>query len=373
MFLYACVPSAVPPVTDFADSEADIVNLSAVGDLSLTDEMLADARKSDGSYDFSALFQGIAAELSGSDVIFGNFEGNFAGEPYGAQFGSYPESFAGALRAVGFSVIQTANSYSVYNGMNGLESTLRVLRGAGMQTVGTYASEKEKSQQQAVLVEVNGIRIAFIALTKGMDGMSLPEGEEYRVDLLYSDYSTSYSKINYTALDKAVQSAKALHPDFIVAGLHWGSENNDAILPTQEKIANYLISAGVDVILGSHSHRVAKIGTRTVTRDGREKTAVIAYGLGDFCRVEEDSVTLSAIVHIRLRKHRESGTTDIGLVSYTAAAAVDRGEGVLPRYRIVNAKSAVALYEGNYYDAVRKEVYDALVSALKRFDATLEQ
>lgn len=371
LLLCACAPEAVPPVTDFSDDEADIVNLSAVGDLSLTDEMLADARKADGSYDFSALFQGIAADLSGADVVFGNFEGTFAGAPYGEQSASYPDSFAEALRAVGFSVIQTANSYSVYNGMNGLESTLRVLRGAGVQTVGTYASEKEKAQQQAVLVEVNGIRIAFIALTKGMDGMSLPEGEEYRVDLLYSDYSSSYSKIDYASLDKAVASAKALRPDFIVAGLHWGSENNDAILPTQEKIANYLISADVDVILGSHSHRVAKVETRSVTVNGREKTAVIAYGLGDFCRVEENGVTLSAIVHIRLRKHRESGTTDIGLVRYTAAAAVDRGEAVLPRYRIVNARSAVALYEGNYFDAVRKEVYDALVPALKRFDATL--
>lgn len=371
LLLCACTSTGVPPVSDFADEDADIVRLCAVGDLSLTDAMIADARTPEGTYDFTALFQGVISELSDADVVFGNLEGNFAGAPYGAQSGSYPEEFAEALRAVGFSVIQTANSYSVYNGMNGLESTLQVLRNAGLQTVGSYASEKEQKSNRAILYEVNGVRIAFIALTKGMDGMSLPEGEEYRVDRLYTDYNTSYSKIDYTMLDETVQAAKALRPDFIIAGLHWGSENNDAILSSQEKIADYLISSGVDVILGSHSHRVAKVERRTVTVDGREKTAVIAYGLGDLCCVEENGVKLSAILHIQLRKHRESGTTDIGTVRCTAAAAIDRGEESTARYRIVDAKATVALYEGNYYDIVEKEIYDALVSGLKKFDAVI--
>ncbi len=362
LLLCACTPTATKPLTtDFPDEEAQIVRLAAVGDIYLTDDMLPAFRLSDGGYDFTSLFSGTVNIFAAADLVFGNFEGTFSGTPYGEQSGSCPDAMAAALHAAGFTVLQTANSYSIQSGMSGLERTLSTLRESGLKTVGTYASEAEQRDQRAVLLEKNGIRIAFIALTKGMNGMSLPAGEEYRVDRLYTDYDSSYSKIDYNQLDRTLSAAKALRPDFIIAGLHWGSENNDTIRSSQEKIADYLVQNGVDVILGSHSHRFSKVEQRSVTVNGTQKKAVIAYSLGDFTAVRENGVNLSAILQIELRKSRETGVTVVGDVSYTATAAVDRGEGVLPRYQILDADAAVALYEGNYYDHVTKEVYDAIV------------
>ena len=46
-----------------------------------------------------------------------------------------------------------------------------------------------------------------------------PEGEEYAVDVLYTDYASDFNKINTDAIVDSVNAAKALQPDVIVAML----------------------------------------------------------------------------------------------------------------------------------------------------------
>ena len=74
-------------------------------------------------------------------------------------------------------MVQTANTYSIQNGVSGLNSTLKNLRAAGLTTVGTYASETEKNENGGIVVkEINGIKFAFIAYTKGLNSMSMQAG-----------------------------------------------------------------------------------------------------------------------------------------------------------------------------------------------------
>lgn len=46
--------------------------------------------------------------------------------------------------------------------------------------------------------------------------------------------------MNTAGITQILSDAKAEKPDFIIAMLHWGSENNDTISKTQETIINLL-------------------------------------------------------------------------------------------------------------------------------------
>ena len=366
LFLFLLTGCAKEPVPSAEADGTCVASLSAVGDIYLTDVMLADAKTADGSYDFSAQFADTVVALSQADITIGNFEGNFAGTDFGRENGSYPDSLADTLYASGFDLLQTANSYSIYNGISGLERTKSVIENAKMQTVGTYISKKDREDHQVVLREVNGIRIAFIAFTKGIGGMTMPEDTDCSVDLLYKDYTSDYTEMNTEVIAAVLERAKHLEPDFIVASLHWGSENIEEISDSQKEIASFLMENGVDVILGSHSHLIAPVERPVIkTKSGEEKQCVVAYGLGDFCAVDVGGCNTSLILNIQFSKNPETGQKGISKVSYTPVSAIDKGPEFQDRYRVLNSEEALDLYRGNYFDRITDQNYEDITNDLK--------
>ncbi len=339
------------------------VRISAVGDIFLSADQIDDARCADGSFNFMAQFSDVYAALSKADITLGNFEGNFAGTPYGTETGSYPDEFAVALNDAGFDLLQTANSYSIYNGLAGLKRTKDVIENNGMLCTGTYRSASERSDEQVTLFEVNGIRIAVISFTKGLGGMSIPAGEEYCVDLLYTDYATDYENVDTEGITAAINKAQALDPDVLIAMLHWGSEGVREVSKRQEQVADLLFHNGVDVIIGSHPHVVGKVEQRSIRMDdGSRKNVLIAYSLGDFCKVSRGQNNMSPILNIVFTRDAFTGETTLTGVSCSSVAAMDNGAEAPDRYTIIDADTAIQLYEGNYYDRIPRDLYDTLLS-----------
>lgn len=322
-----------------------VVTLAAVGDIMMYDEQIEDAKQEDGTYDFTGCFSAVSGLTASADITVGNLELNFCGEPY-SGFPNFcaPEVLADTLRTIGFDVLQTANTYSIMNGVSGLQSTLRYLDTAGLSHVGTYASAEDKQTNNGVLLKtVNGVKIAFVAFTKGVNNLTLPEGSEYAVNLLYTDYSTDYSKISSKAIVESVDAAKALNPDVIVAMLHWGAEYSTSVDEGQEQITTLLLENGVDVILGSHSHIVGKMEMRNVTTvDGEEKTCFVAYSLGNFCAIKKQDYTdESVVLNLEFTKNGETGDTTITGVSYTPLYIMDSGEEAADRFQVLPVRSAI--------------------------------
>ena len=372
LLLCACGTRQESVESTHETTDDSVITVNAVGDIYLTDEMLSDAIKPDGTYDFMPQFSDVYACLSKADLTIGNFEGTFAGDPYGSAEGSYPDELAAALNDAGFDLLQTANSFSVYNGLAGLQRTKRVIENNGMQSVGTYVSQQEKKDSQVTCLELDGIRVAVIAMTKGLGGMSLPEDDRYCVDLLYSDYDTDYEQIDEEGILSVIQAAEALEPDIIIASLHWGSENVSEISSSQEKIADLMFHNGVDVILGAHSHLVGKVETRAVRlEDGTRKNVLIAYSLGDFCRVGRGETNLSPILNMEFTKNGFTGQTTLTDYSVSSVVSMDRGSGEIDRYAVMDADSLITLYEANYYDRISRELYTALQSKRERLLAKM--
>ena len=351
-----------PEQTPTVQTEPDtVVTLAAVGDIMMYDEQIEDAKQEDGSYDFTSCFSAVSGLTASADITVGNLELNFCGEPY-SGFPDFraPETLADTLRTLGFDVLQTANTYSIMNGISGLESTLRYLDTAGLSHVGTYASAEDKATNGGVLLKnVNGVKIAFIGFTKGVNNLTLPEGSEYSVDLLYTDYSTDYSKISSKAIVASVESAKALNPDVIVAMLHWGSEYSTSVDEGQSQITTLLLENGVDVILGSHSHIVGKMETRNVTTvDGEEKTCFVAYSLGNFCAIKKQDYTdESVILNLEFTKNGETGDTTITNISYTPLYIMDSGAEAAGRFQVLPVRSAIT---SNLFGEKQQALTDAI-------------
>ena len=340
-----------------------VIHLAAAGDLNVTDKVVWSGQES-GVYDYTKAFMDVAPIFSEADLAVLNFEGNFYGAPYGSSTLSAPQEMVEALKNAGVDLLQVANSQSITNGINGLTATLANIRAAGLEPVGAFSSNEEFRRAKGYTIcEVSGIKIAFVAFTKGMDGRGLPTGSENCVNLLYEDYFTTYQKVNKEGITKVLRNAASEKPDLTVALLHWGSEYNDTVSSTQETIVSLMQKEGVDVILGSHPHMVHEITYDETTGQ------LVAYSLGDFFGDgTRGGTNYSIILDLEITMDNETGETKVTDYSYTPIYTLAEDECDGDR-RVVRIDNAIAAYEGNFVDKVTKSAYDNMKTALDRITA----
>ena len=337
-----------------------VIRLAAAGDLNVTEQVIA---AGGNDYDYTAAFIDVLPVLSEADITVLNFEGNFYGAPYGADR-SAPAQLAQALDAAGVDIVQLANSYSIYKGMDGLAKTIHTLKGAGLEPLGAYATAAEARAEKGYLIkEVQGIKIAFVAFTKGMDGMALPDGNAGCVNLLYTDYSTDYQKVDTAGITKIMDAVNKENPDLTVAMLHWGSEYNNNISQTQKEICSLLQENGVDAILGTHSHYVQKIDFNP------QNGSFVAYSLGDFFSdAQKAGSEYSIILDLEITKSSTTGQTQITNYTYTPIFTVAEPEQPL---RVVRIATAIKAYDDGFLGKVTPETYEAMQYALTRIEARI--
>ncbi len=348
------------------DEDNTVIHIKATGDLNITDSVILAGARSTG-YDFTECFMDVAPLLADADLTVVNLEGNLCGEPYGSQSTSAPIELAHALRSTGVDLVQMANSSSVNNGMSGLDSTLSALRSAGLEPLGAYATEKEFEEAKGYTIcEVNGVRIAFVAFTKGVGSRGLPAGSENCVNLLYEDYATTYEEVDKDRIRSILRNAQSEKPDITIALLHWGSEYNDAHSSTQEKIVTLMQDNGVDVIIGTHPHMVQQI------EYDAEKGTLIAWSLGDFFGDATRSGTnYSIILDLEITRDNEAKETKV--TGYTATPVYTLKENECDgQRRVVRIREAMAAYENNFVDRVTEETYNNMLYALERIDKRIK-
>ncbi len=345
-------PSTAPPQT--------VIRMAFAGDLNINDAVVAAGGL---NLDYTEALMDVAHLLGDADITALNFEGVLTGAPYGSS-GSAPQTLLTALREAGVDLLQMANSYTIHKGMSGLVTTLSNVRASGLEPMGAYATNLDFRASKGYTVrEVAGIRIAFIAFTKGMNGMALPSGNENCVNVLYKDYATTYQDVDSEKILTVLNNARKESPDLIVTMLHWGSEYNDTISKSQQEILELLQGNGVDVILGTHSHYVQQM-----LYDETAGTFA-AYSLGDFLSDTQRSGTeYSVVLELEITKDHTAGDTRVSGFRYTPIFTVNEPEKPL---RVVRIKEAMAAYEGGYLNRVSQSTYEAMQYALGRIEARI--
>lgn len=356
-----------PTETEPIPTEPDtVIHFVAGGDLNVTDKTVAAGTTLSGNYDYTQVFLDAATVLGGADLAAVNFEGSLFGAPYGDAHKSAPQQMMQALRNAGVDLVQAANSQSVVNGLSGLSATLQGIRAAGLEPVGAYETSQQFAENGGYLIrQVGGIKIAVVAFTKGMDGMGLPVGSEDCVNLLYTDYNSAYQKVDTDGITEILEAVEKRKPDVTIALLHWGSEFNNQISATQEKIRDLMLEKGVDAIIGTHSHYVQKVDFDAA------KGTLVAYSLGDFLGdAQKAGTNYSVLLNLEITKDGDTGKVSITGYDYTPLYIADEtatGGGM----RILRIREAVAAYEENFVGKVSEETYLGMKAALEKIDSRM--
>ncbi len=250
----------------------DTVTIRFIGDVMMHGKQIEAAYRKDGSYDFSSWFQYIREELSSADIAVANMEFALGGEPYsGYPAFSAPDGIAGQMAEDGIDLFLAANNHIYDRGSAGAERTLEQYRMTsdtfGTVYTGLASDSEEEKRTWPLIMNVKGIRIAFINFTYGTNG---GRREGWPKVCYMSDRKT---------IARAIERAREKNADILIALPHWGNEYELNHSQEQEEVAEWLAAEGVDIIIGTHPHVVQD--TASVKGNGRHGRTQIAYSLGN--------------------------------------------------------------------------------------------
>jgi len=215
----------------------------------------------------------VSGWLPAADLTLGNLESVLTDEglPRSAPEGSPqpillragPEQ-SKSLKQAGFDVLGLANNHALDYGPAGLANTVAVLRGEGLSTVGLLASD---GIQRLLIREANGVRLAFLAFN------TVPDPQPSQECLAGADCHLTPAVWDPVSGPAAIAAAR-LQAQAVIVSVHWGFEYQIQPDPYQETIAESMLAAGADLILGHHPHVAQPIIV--------SGSQVVAYSLGNF-------------------------------------------------------------------------------------------
>lgn len=241
------------------------LRIVAVGDVMMHADVKQAAEETTGG--FPALWADLVPLFQGADLAFANLETPVApktgrpGRPY--QFNA-PEGLPAALRASGLTVLSTANNHAFDQGAKGVKETLERLRAEQLVTLGSGDSQAQA--EQVHVYERNGVKVALLGFT-----------DLFNLDL---NHKADRPWVRFMDLEPAVRAVKEARKaaDAVFVSIHWGDEYSHVPTRRHRQIAEALIAAGADLLVGHHPHALQPM--ELVEAEGR--TGLVAYSLGNF-------------------------------------------------------------------------------------------
>ena len=264
------------------------VNLTFVGDAMQHAPQITAAQRADGSHDYSDCFAHLQDDITWADLAVVNLECPLGGKPYtGYPCFSAPDSYAQQLRDVGFDLFLTANNHCLDRRDKGLVRTCQALDSLGIPHIGTYRDQRERNQRIPLIINVKGMKIAFLDYTYGTNG--IPIQGNVIVDFIDQQL---------IADDIVLARERGAHA--ICVNLHWGIEYQLKPVASQRTLADWLVSQGVDLIIGGHPHVVEPMEVRH--SEEYDKNVLLVYSMGNFISNQSDiDCRGGAMVKVSLR------------------------------------------------------------------------
>ncbi|MFD5702433.1 CapA family protein [Streptomyces lasiicapitis] len=263
-------PAPAPSAAGGGAGDARAFTLVASGDVLPHASIIRQANADAGGegYDFAPMLAGAKSVVAKADLAICHMEtvyganGDYTGYP---TFKSPPQ-VARALKATGYDACSTASNHTLDDGADGIHRTLAALDRARVKHAGSGRTATEG--RSPAWLRAGGAKVAQLAYTYGTNGIPLPKGRPWSVNLIDKD--------RILADARAARKAGA---DVVVVSLHWGNEWQDAPNRQQLSLGRQLTAArtggrpDVDLILGTHAH----------VPQAYEKVngTWIVYGMGD--------------------------------------------------------------------------------------------
>ena len=243
------------------------------------------------------------------------------------RFGT-PASMGDALAGAGFDVVLGATNHAMDKGPEKILRTVGWWREHHPEVTLLGLHDSAEDQNRIPVIEKNGIRIAMLDFTYGLNGFGLPADAPYLVDLLPgpelpgSGPSASEPPApEQPGLEPPEQSGPELpdkgagedgdrftemirraeqEADVTVCFLHIGTEYAPGPDKAQIETVRRAVDAGADAVICAHPHVVQRC-ERIRTPEGN--AGVVFYSLGNFMSNQTDPATfLGGAAELRIVK-----------------------------------------------------------------------
>ncbi len=223
-------------------------SLFMVGDALLHNAVYNQVAQADGTYDFSEMMKTVGEVSQGYDLKFYNQETILGGVELGLS--SYPcfnspQEFGDLMMSYGFNLVALANNHTLDKGTTGVMKSMEYWDKQQTMTAGSYSSFEARDEIQ--IGEINGITYTLLSYTYGTNGIVVPVGKEYLVNV----YTDEMIKEDIARVTDQV--------DVLIVSMHWGVEYTHTPTDEQVRLANLLADAGVDLVIGHHPHVIQPI------------------------------------------------------------------------------------------------------------------
>ena len=286
-------------------------NLIMVGDALVHESLYKDAYKNGNNkiYDFKPYLELIKEKVSNYDIAYYNQETILGGTSIGLS--SYPafnspQELGDAMIDAGFNLVSLATNHTLDRGEKGaLLSREYWNKQELVQAIGSYSSNEEKENIEGKILKSNNITYAMLNYTYGTNGIRVPNGKDYLVNL-WDDTN------NYEGYKKKVKSdINSLRDkvDVLIVAMHWGREYTHIPTDLEIKTAKFLASLDVDIIIGTHPHVIQPVTWIDDT--------LVFYSLGNFISAQTSSscsnykCNIGLMSSLIIKKTIEEGNTKI--------------------------------------------------------------
>lgn len=260
------------------------MSLIMVGDNLIHSSIYKDAKRlgNDTTYNFKPIIEYIKEKVEGYDVAYYNQETILGGTELGVSdyptFNS-PKEAGDAMLDAGFNLVSLATNHTMDRGEKAVLSSREYWdeHNSEALAVGSYSSAED--QKKIEIREVNGITYAMLNYTYGTNGMPVPSGKDYLVnvwptDLEINDPNRDADYQNYKKqVKKDIEEVRG-KVDVLIVAMHWGVEYTHTPTDYQVDSAKFLAENNVDIVIGTHPHVI-----QPVTWIG---DTLVFYSLGNF-------------------------------------------------------------------------------------------
>ena len=310
------------------------ISLIMVGDmlmhLNVTKSGFIDEAGNEKNYDH--IFANVKDEVEAADISIVNQEIMMGGADLG--YSGYPmfntaDELATAIHDAGFNVVLHATNHTMDKWKQGLLHTMEVWKQyPDIKVLGI--NETAEAQDEIYVYEKDGMKIALLNYTYGLNGMPMPDDMPFAVNL-----------IEEGLMDRNIKKAHEV-ADFVVVLIHWGNEYQLYASDNQKMWCNWFLERDVDLIIGAHPHVVQPIEWYENAETGHKM--LVYYSLGNF-------ITGTRSTNPRTGEQAIGGMAKVELTRDDSGKVVIENYGIEPTVAHIDVRGG----HGNIYTKFLKD------------------
>lgn len=342
--------------------EITTATVLAVGDNFVQPSLLASGQSDNGTWNYDSVYANLKSDIQAADISIVNQETPFTTNHdlvSGTSPYATPSEIGDALVNAGFNVVTSATSLINDNGSSMINETLNYWKSNHPEVTLAGIHSSQTSTDSPQIVEVNGIKIAFLNYTFPEYGSQQTDAGDGSMDSSFdssdgsgdsssggtsdgssdsasggtSDGSSSSSDssgsttgsgsmvdtFSTTTVAAAIKKART-SADCIIFSANWGKTEEPMPTEYEKEWANFLMEQGVDVVIGTNPNVLQPYGYLT---DDSGHNMLIYYSLGNFVTGQETlKHLLGGMATFTIQKTVEDDQTSIQIQDATLTPLV---------------------------------------------------